>query len=215
MKHTLLSIAALLISFTALLAETVKLEALQVGRYTRQGEDGVLVESGFLSVATKKFESSGAALYPEESLGLPASSLTAINGKFVTFKATIDTYRQTIGEEFISNYTFSKAYYPVVGGDAYIVDFASGKDTTAPAATFKVSKSKLKEGPKSKSKIQVKLDKPSPSDIVVRYKITGNAKYSSDYRMSGTKGLVKIKKGKKCGSVTISLLDDKLPEKTE
>lgn len=211
MKHAFLILLTSVVALTEMHAQ--KLEALQIARYTRQGADGVLVETGFLAVTTKRFENSGGALYPEDSLGLPASSLTAINGKFVALKATTDAQMEIKG--FLDNYSFSKKAYPVVGGDAYIVTFASGQDASAPTASMKVTKSKLKEGQKAKSKIKVRLNKPAPTDLVIRYKLSGSAKYNSDFRISGTKYLVKIKEGKKGGASTIFVIDDKVKEKTE
>ncbi len=213
MKHAFLLTVTLLLALTQVHAAPTKLEVLQVGRYTRQGAE-VLVESGFLSFSTKKFESSGGALYPESSLGIPASALTAINGKFVAFKATIDTYNQTI-PGFLDNYSFSTAYYPVVGGDAYIASFASGTDASAPSASVAVSKSSLNEGSKISSKLTVTLNKATKSDITVRYKVSGSARKNSDYQVSGTDGIVKIKAGKKSGFVTVKLLDDKQKEPAE
>lgn len=213
MKHAFLILLTSILALSEIFAQSGKLEVLQVGRYTRQGADGVLVESGFLSVTTKRFENSGGSLYSEESLGLPASSLTAIDGKFVALKATIDVQMEIEG--FLDHYSFSKQAYPVVGGDAYMVTFASGKDASAPTASMKVTKSKVKEGQKAKSKIKVTLNKPAPTDLVIRYKLSGNAKYGSDFRVSGTKYLVKIKEGKKSGTSAILVSDDNKKEKTE
>lgn len=213
MKHALLLLATFVIGFTQTHAQSGKLETLQVGRYTRQS-DGVLVESGFLMVSSKNFESNGGTVYPESSLAIPAADLTAINGKFVAFKATIDTYNQ-VNPGFLDNYSFSKSSYAVVGGDAYIVTFATGEDASAPTASLSVSKPKLKEGSNASSKIQVQLSKATKSDILVRYKISGSAKLNSDYRVSGFESTVKIKKGSKSGSATVTLNNDTQKEAEE
>ncbi len=211
MKHAFLILLTAVVAITEIHAQ--KLEVLQVGRYTRQGADGVLVESGFLAVTTKRFENSGGSLYREDVLGIPAATLTAINGKFVAHKASVDVQMGIKG--FLDHYSFSNKAYPVNGAEVYIVTFASGKDASAPTASLKVTQSKVKEGQKGNSKIKVTLNKPAPTDLVIRYKLSGSAKYNSDFRVSGTKYLVKIKEGKKSGASTILVTDDKVKEKTE
>ncbi len=214
MKKAFLLFTTLLMAFTDVHAQADKLTSLQVNRYTRQGAD-VLVETGFLSTATKTFESVVPSLHAEAVLGIPASTLTAINGKFTVNVAVIDVQIQTRGKEYLSNFAISSKSYQVIGWMAYIVDFASGDDSFAPTTSLKVSKSKLTEGPKSKSKITVTLDKATTSDIVVRYKITGKAKINSDYQVKGSFGVINIRKGKKSGAVVLSLVDDKVKEKSE
>ena len=211
MKHAFLILLTSVVALTEIYAQ--KLEALQVGRYTRQGSDGVLVESGVLAVTTKRFESSGGSLYREDVLGISAASLTAINGKFIAHKASVDLQMGIKG--FLDNYSFSNKVYSINGAGVYIVTFASGNDASAPTASLVVTKSKVKEGQKGNSKIKVTLNKPAPTDLVIRYKLSGSAKYNSDFRVSGTKYLVKIKEGKKSGASTVFVTDDKVKEKSE
>ncbi len=213
MKTSFFVLFAFLLAFTHVHAQVVKLEALQVGRYTRQGAEDVLVESGFLSVKSKSFESSSGALYSEASLGIPANVLSTINGKFVAFKATIDTQMSING--FLDNYSFSKNAYPVVGGDAYIVTFATGEDATAPSVSIKLDKSNITEGLGAEVKATITLDKATKTDISVRYKILGDAKNTSDYRVSGPNGNLRIKKGQKSGSIIVVIVDNKVKESTE
>ncbi|RYD47669.1 MAG: hypothetical protein EOP85_05035 [Verrucomicrobiaceae bacterium] len=200
-------------SVTAVSAQ--KLAALQAGRYTRQGTN-VLVESGILK-APGGFIPDKATTYPESAFsvhGMTAASITAINGKVVAFKATIDLYQQT-NPGFLDNYSFSKQSYPTAGGASYIVTLAGAGTVNAPTATVKASKTTLTEGPKATATFDITLSKAATTDTAVVFVLSGTAKSVYDYVASTNLGFVKIKKGKKTASVKITLRDDKLKEPTE
>lgn len=214
MQQSLLSFVAFLLTFTLLPAATTKLETLQVGRYTRQGSDTVLVETGFLRAPKIGFVMNSSASYPESLLGIPSETLTAINGKAVCFKPTIDLYNQT-NPGFLDNYTFSTNYYSISGSDSYIVTLASGGGTSAPVVSVGVSKTSLKEGPGAKADFTLTLSKAPTEDIVVLFKFGGTANGSGDFLSSNNLGSVRINKGKKTGKVTITLVNDKVKESKE
>ena len=215
MHRPLLILAIFLVSLTQLSAQFGTLETLQAGRYTRQGSE-VLVETGvFISTDKKGFVAFTSISYEERSLGLPASSITAINGKVVALKTTIDLYNQ-INPGFLDNYSFSKQSYAAVGGDVYIVTLAGGGNTSAPTATVKASKTSLTEGPKkSSSAFIITLNKAPTEDIVVLFKLSGSAKSGSDYLSSNNLGSARVKKGKKSAQVTVSTLNDTRKESKE
>ncbi len=214
MQRSIITLLVFLITLTQLPAAVEKLKTLQVGRYTRQGTDMVLVETGLLNAPTTGFVVLNSSSYAESVLGIPASVLTAINGKALCYKATVDLYNQT-NPGFLDNYTFSSQAYPVVGGDSYIVTLATGGGTTAPTVSVKASKKTLKEGPATSSSFDLTLDKAPTADIVVLFEFGGSVKGSTDYLSSNNLGSVKIKKGKKTGKVTITLRNDKLKEPKE
>lgn len=196
-------------------AQGVKLEALGAGRYSRVGKGQVMVEQGFLIAPKKGYLASSAMIYPEKSLGIPPAVISAINGKVLTFKATIDLYNFT-NPGFVSLYKFSKKSYPVVGGDAYIVTLADGSGTVAPAATVRATKTRIKEGPKKASTtIIVKLDKAPVEDISILFDYGGTAKKNDDFRPANELGVIRITKGKKTGSLRIDTVNDSKKEKTE
>lgn len=214
MKSYLLSFIVFLLSVSFVPAATGKMEALQAGRYTRQKDSGVLVETGIYHASSVGFEAMSSAIYAESALGLSAATLTAVNGKVVAFKATIDLYNQ-INPGFLDNYKFSSAAYGLVGGDSYIVTLASGGSSTAPTVTVAASKAVISEGPVSTSNFRLTLNKAPTAAIVVLFEISGTAKSGSDYTSSNSIGSVRIKKGEKTGKVTITTLNDKKAERKE
>jgi hypothetical protein len=104
----------------------------------------------------------------------------------------------------------------VVGGDAYIVTLADGSGTVAPAATVRATKTKIKEGPKKASTIfVVTLNKAPIEDLSILFDYGGTARKNDDFRPANVSGVIRIKKGKKKGSLRIDTVNDTKKEKTE
>ncbi|RYD31149.1 MAG: hypothetical protein EOP87_15285 [Verrucomicrobiaceae bacterium] len=215
MNHCFLTLALFFCTLTLLPAQ--KLATLQVGRYTRQGTN-VLVETGFLMAPKQGFVVNNSTTYPESAFavhGMTSAVITAISGQTVALKLSVDGLKQQGPKGYLDYYSFSKKTYPAVGGDSYIVTLASGSSTSAPTLTLKASKTALKEGPKVTASFNIALDKAPTSDINVLFEFSGTAKGISDYVSSHNLGAIKIKKGQKTASVTITLRDDKLRESKE
>lgn len=219
MKHPVSALVVFASSMTLLPAQTGKEANLICGRYTVQPGGMVLVETGILSVASKKYSITQSASYAASALqsvhGITPATLTAVNGKYVAFKATVDTHN-ALNPSFLSNYKFSSQSYNLVGGASYIVTFATGGTTSAAVASVSITNAKLTEGAKKKtSDFVVTLNKAAEQDIAVTFKFTGSAKSVEDYTSSNSLGILKIKKGKKSAKVTVTVRDNKLKEPTE
>jgi hypothetical protein len=180
-------------------------------RYTDIGSDMVFAELGTLSVDNGFTISSSFEAF-RSHLAIESATLTAISGKFVVRKDQVDFLRQ-IDPTVLILFEFSAESYAAANFPVYITNVA-GAGKEPPSVSIRASQLSLRESKSQKSKVTFSLDELATKDTVIHFKFTGNATLGRDFKSSAAK-TVKIAKGQKNATITLTALNDTIDEPIE
>jgi hypothetical protein len=187
-----------------------------VYRYTSLSGGNVSVEGGSL-YSSGAYTASFTQTHPASelaTLGLDATSLQAISGKFVTGKEYIDSELATAeGRDRLANYTFSKTSYPTDRGTVYLVT-PGGFTPKVPTLNVTVAKTSIREGGQPTAFV-ITLSKAAADELIVRYTLGGTAKIRTDYTGPKAARFVEIPKGVRTFTIPVRPADDTVKESSE
>lgn len=188
-----------------------------VSRYTklengRVSEDfGALYSSGEYTVFGNREYSSDEVV----ERGLTLATLDKINSKFVMDSSFLDTDLATAeGKERLSNYSVSTTKYQVMDFVTVYIVNAGGTTPKRPTINITATPSTIREGGKT-AFIEVKLNKPVTSEVLLEYTLGGTAKLKADYTGPKAGRSMLVPRNKKSFRIPVKPVDDKIKELSE
>lgn len=188
-----------------------------VSRYSKLADGSVSEDFGAL-YSSGEYTVYGTREYSIDevvSRGLTLATLDSINGKFVMDSSFLDSDLATAeGKERLSNYSISTTKYQVMDFVTVYIVNAGGTTPKRPTINISATKSILREGGAT-AFIEVKLNKPVTSEVLLEYTLGGTAKLKADFTGPKASRSMLVPRNKKSFRIPVKPVDDKIKELSE
>lgn len=188
-----------------------------VYRYSKLADGNVSEDFGAL-YSSGEYTVYGNREYPSDEVvrrGLTLATLDSINGKFVMDSSFLDTDLATAeGKERLSNYSISTTKYEVMDFVTVYIVNAGGTTPKRPTISITATQSTIREGGAT-AFIEVKLNKPVTSEVLLEYTLGGTANLKADFTGPKASRSMLIPRNKKSFRIPVKPVDDNIKESSE